>query len=87
MNFTKKNHKHHELDKILVSKKKNLTTTMFMLVTVFALTFLGCSNNETVEIDEQNLERDYSEVVLSSEIDETSEATDDIALDIFETQQ
>ncbi|MCK5401327.1 MAG: hypothetical protein KAJ28_06800 [Flavobacteriaceae bacterium] len=87
MNFSKKNHEHHELNKIFVSKKMNLTTKMFMVLAVFALTFFGCSNNEAIEIEEQELQQDYSEVVLSSEIDEASEAMDDIALDVFETQQ
>ena len=65
----------------------NLTTKMFMTVAVCALTFLGCSENEAIEIDEQEMEQDYSEVVLSSEIDESSEAIDDIALDVYETQE
>ena len=87
MNFLKKNHKHHELNKILVSKKKNLTTKMFMALTVFTLVIFGCSNNEAVEIEALEQEQDLSEVVLSSEIDETTEAIDDITLDVFETQQ
>ena len=65
----------------------NLTRNMFMTVAVCALTFLGCSNNDVIEIDEQEMEQDYSEVVLSSEIDESSEAIDDIALDVYETQE
>ncbi len=65
----------------------NLTRNMFMTVAVCALTFLGCSENEAIEIDEQEMEQDYSEVVLSSEIDESSEAIDDIALDVYETQE
>jgi len=68
-------------------KKMNLTTKMFMAVTVFTLTFLGCSKNEATEIDALEQEKDYLEVVLSSEIDETSEAVEDITLDVFETQQ
>ena len=87
MNFSKKNHEHHELNEILVSKKMNLTTKMFMALTVFTLVFFGCSNNEAVEIEALEQEQDLSEVVLSSEIDETTEAIDDIALDVFETQQ
>ena len=65
----------------------NLTTKMFITVAVCALTFLGCNNNDAIEIDEQEMEQDYSEVVLSSEIDESSEAIDDIALDVYETQE
>jgi hypothetical protein len=87
MNFSKKNHEHHETNKIMVSKKMNLTRNMFIVLAVLALTFIGCSDNEAVDIDEQELAKDYSEIVLSSEIDESSEAIDDIALDIFETQQ
>ena len=66
-------------------KKMNLTTRMLMLVAVSTLTFFGCSNNDAIDIEEQ--EQDFSEVVLSSEIDESSEAMDDIALDVYETQQ
>jgi len=87
MNFLKKNHGHHNENKNMVSKKMNLTRNMFIPVAVLTLTFFGCSNSETIEIDEQELAKDYSEVVLSSEIDETSEAMDDIALDVYETQQ
>ena len=68
-------------------KKENLTTKMLMVLAVFTLTFLGCSNNEAVEIEEQELEQDYSEVVLSSEIDEASETMDDIVLDVYEIQE
>jgi hypothetical protein len=87
MNFLKKNHKHHKSHKNMVSKKMNLTRNMFMVLAVLALTFVGCSENEAIEIDEQELEKDYSEIVLSSEIDESSEAIDDIAINVFETQQ
>ena len=87
MNFSKKNHEHQNTNEIMVSKKKNLTTKMFMALTVFTLVFFGCSNNEAVEIEALEQEQDLSEVVLSSEIDETTETIDDIALDVFETQQ
>ena len=87
MNFSKKNHEHHKLNKIMVSKKMNLTRNMLVVLAVFTLTFFGCSDNEAVEIDEQELQQDYSEVVLSSEIDEASSAMDDIAIDVFETQE
>ena len=68
-------------------KKFKLPTRMFMLLIVFTLTFLGCSNNEAIETEEQELQQDYSEVVLSSEIDESSEAMDDISLEVYETQE
>lgn len=87
MNFSKKNYEHHESNKIVVSKKMNLIRNMFMLVAVVALTFMSCSDNETIDIDEQEQAKDYLEVVKSSEIDEASEAMDDIAIDVFETQE
>jgi len=68
-------------------KKMNLTRNMFVVLAVFTLTFFGCSDNKAVEINEQELQQDYSEVVLSSEIDEASAAMDDIAIDVFETQE
>ncbi|RMZ50623.1 hypothetical protein EB822_07300 [Flavobacteriaceae bacterium PRS1] len=60
---------------------------MFVVLAVFTLTFFGCSDNKAVEINEQELQQDYSEVVLSSEIDKASAAMDDIAIDVFETQE
>jgi len=66
-------------------KKLNVTRKMFMVVTVLALIFTGCSDNETVEIE--GLEQDSSEVVLSSEIDVASETMDDIAIDAYEAQE
>lgn len=86
MNFSKKNHEPYETNIIMVSKNENLNTKIVMVLIVFALTFLGCSsNNGAIEIEAQ--EQDFSEVVLSSEIDESSEAMDDIVLDVFETQE
>ena len=66
-------------------RKLNETKHMFMIVAVFALILMGCSENEAVAIDEQEL--DYSEVVLSSEIDKASETMDDISLDVYEEQE
>jgi hypothetical protein len=68
-------------------KKRNLTTKVLMVVSIFALTFLGCSDNEAIDNEALELEQDFSEVVLSSEIDESSEAMDDIVLETFETQE
>ena len=66
-------------------RKLNVTKHMIMMVTVFALVFTGCSDNESVEVEAQ--EQDYSEVVLSAEIDEASETMDDISLDVYEAQE
>jgi len=94
MNFLKKNHslsrlfgKHHKANKNMESKKMNLPRNLFLVLAVLAFTFVGCSDNEAVDIDEQEQAKDYLEVVKSSEIDETSEAMDDIAIDVFETQE
>lgn len=66
-------------------RKMNFTKPMFMIVTGLTLVLAGCSDNESVEIEEQN--QDYSEVVLSSEIDKASETMDDIAIDAYEAQE
>ena len=39
-------------------KKFKLPTRMFMLLIVFTLTFLGCSNNEAIETEEQELQQE-----------------------------
>ena len=68
-------------------KKMNSPTKTLISAAIFTLFLLGCSNNETAEIDEQELQQDLSELVMSSEIDASSEAADDIALDVYETQE
>lgn len=56
-----------------------------MAVMVLGLLFTACSNEESVEPDSQS--QDYSEVILSSEVDEVSAALDDIALDVYDVQE
>jgi len=66
---------------------KNLKLTMYMklFLVVLGLTFIACSNNDA---DEQETEsQDYSEVVLSSEIDRASDSMDDIAVQVYEEQE
>ncbi len=62
-------------------KNFNLTYKVVVAIMVLGLLLTACSNNESVETDSQNL--DYSEVILSSEVDEAVAAMDDIALDVF----
>lgn len=66
-------------------KNLNLSNKVVVAVMVLGLLFTACSDNESVETDSQ--EQDYSEVILSSEVDETVAAMDDIALDVFDTQE
>lgn len=65
-------------------RKLNLTKQMFMVM-VLSLIVVSCSENEPIEIDTQT--QDYEEVELSAEIDEASEAMDEIAIDAYETQE
>jgi hypothetical protein len=68
-------------------RKSNLTKQMFMVVTVLALVFTGCSDNEPVTSEVQEQNQDSTEVALSSEIDVASETMDDIAIDAYEAQE
>ena len=66
-------------------KKFNLPNKVVIAIMVFGLLFTACSNDESADIDSPN--QDYSELALSSEVDETVAALDDISLDIFEQQE
>ncbi len=66
-------------------KKINLSNKAVVAIMVLGLLFTACSDNESVDEDSQG--QDYSEVILSSEIDEASAALDDIALDIYSVQE
>ena len=66
-------------------KNFNLTIKAVMAIMVLGLLFSACSDNESVEADSQ--EQDYSEVILSSEVDEAVAAIDDIALDVYNAQE
>lgn len=68
-------------------KKIKSPMKLFMSVTVLTLFLLGCSNDETSENTEPDLAEDLSEFALSSEIDSSSEAADDIALEVYESQE
>ncbi len=63
----------------------NLPRKVVIATMVLGLLFTACSNDESVDIDSPN--QDYSELALSSEVDETVAALDDISLDIFEQQE
>ena len=66
-------------------KKINLTNKAVVAVMVLGLLFTACSNDESTDTDSQN--QDYSEVILSSEMDEAVAALDDIALDVYNVQE
>ena len=66
-------------------KKFKLTTKVMLVLVVLGLTFTGCSTNES---DDTNSEaQDYSEVALSSEIDEASAALEDFIIEVYEGQE
>ncbi len=67
-------------------KKMNVTTKLMFVLVIFGLTFTGCSDNESIDSDELELQ-DVSELVLASEIDEASAAMDDISINVYETQE
>ena len=66
-------------------KNFNLPNKVVIAIMVLGLLFTACSNDESVDMDSPN--QDYSELALSSEVDETVAALDDISLDIFEQQE
>ncbi len=66
-------------------KNLNFPNKVVIAIMVLGLLFTACSNDESVDIDSPN--QDYSELALSSEVDETVAALDDISLDIFEQQE
>ena len=66
-------------------KNLNLQNKVTIAIMVLGLLFTACSSDEPADIDSPN--QDYSELALSSEVDETVAALDDISLDIFEQQE
>lgn len=66
-------------------KNLNLPNKVTIAIMVLGLLFTACSSDEPTDIDSPN--QDYSELALSSEVDETVAALDDISLDIFEQQE
>ncbi|NNL16271.1 MAG: hypothetical protein HKO81_06480 [Flavobacteriaceae bacterium] len=66
-------------------KNFNLPSKVVIATMVLGMLFTACSNDESVDIDSPN--QDYSELALSSEVDETVAALDDISLDVFEQQE
>ncbi|MBT8393417.1 MAG: hypothetical protein KJN66_01065, partial [Bacteroidia bacterium] len=59
-------------------KNLNLPNKVVIAIMVLGLLFTACSNDESGDIDSPN--QDYSELALSSEVDETVAALDDISL-------
>ncbi|NNK59688.1 MAG: hypothetical protein HKP00_03650, partial [Flavobacteriaceae bacterium] len=66
-------------------KKMKFNLKMLFTVLAISLFIVGCSKDEPVNDDPQ--QQDYSEVSRSAEIDLASDAMDDIALDVYETQE
>jgi len=66
-------------------KKLKLSTNIWVFFVVLGLTFTACSNNDSDEQEEES--QDYSEVVLSSEVDRASDSMDDIAIQVYEAQE
>ena len=62
-----------------------LSNKVVVAIMVLGLLFTACTDNESVNEDSQG--QDYSEVILSSEIDEATAALDDIALDVYNVQE
>jgi hypothetical protein len=60
--------------------------TKWVLPVIIVSFAMSCSDdNDAVDSEDQQL--DYSEVLLESQMDRASEAMDDIALDVYETQE
>ena len=66
-------------------KNFNLSKKVVTTVMVLGLLFTSCSQDESADSDSQS--QDYSEIVLSSEVDDASAALDDIALDVYNVQE
>lgn len=66
-------------------KNLKLTTNRWLFLVTLVLTFAACTNNNAD--DEETESQDYSEVVLSSEIDRASDSMDDIAIQVYENQE
>ena len=66
-------------------RKLDLTKHVFTVAVGISLFFFGCSENEAVDVVEQEVE--YEEVAMSAEIDKASETLDDLAIDAYEVQE
>lgn len=66
-------------------KSLKFKNRLVVAIMVLGLLFTACSNDESADSDSQN--QDASEVVLSSEVDETVAALDDIAMDVYNVQE
>ena len=66
-------------------KNFNLKNKTVIVLMVLGLLLSACTNEESDNLDSQT--QDYSEVILSSEVDEAVAALDDIALDVYDVQE
>lgn len=83
MNFL--NRKIENIKRIGFSNKLAWISKLMLIAIIVSFT-ASCSNdNEAIDNQEQQV--DYSEVVLESQMDRASETMDDIALDVYETQE
>ncbi len=79
------NHKLKNIIKNDVSNNFKLFSKVVLSAMVL-FTVMSCNDDsESVDTDEQQL--DYAEVLLESQMDQASEAIDDIALDVYEVQE
>jgi len=82
MNFT--NEQKRDVNFFNMFKMTKIVTNL--LVIVFMLSFvMSCSDDNNSEDPEEQL--DYNEVLLEAQMDRASETMDDIALDVYETQE
>lgn len=66
-------------------KNFKLSNKVVAGIMILGLLFTACSKDESVDMDSQS--QDYSEVILSSDVDEISAELDDIAMDVYEVQE
>lgn len=79
------NHKLKNFIKNDVSNNFNFFSKV-VLSLLMIVSITSCSDeNETIDTDNQQL--DYAEVLLESQMDRASEAMDDIAISVYETQE
>ena len=64
-------------------KQFKLTAKIVLSLCIIAI--LASCSNEKDEVEEQQI--DYSEVAKSSEIDQASEALEEVTLKVYETQE
>ncbi|RAJ14572.1 hypothetical protein [Olleya aquimaris] len=66
-------------------KNLNVTSKTIVAIATLGLLFTSCSKDESADFNTQD--ENYSEVVMSSEIDRNIEVMEDIAIQVFEIQE